>query len=323
MKILLYNSGGGLGDSIQLFDILISLREKFGKNNIYYLSAHQNHFNNALKNYNINLNELKNDILYFGFRWWHFFCSKKKIQKDNLIDKFDLIIDLQSKFRNTIILKQLPHKNFYSPTFDFKFCTFKNDYISSKYDLKNIIFNLEKLLNTQIPQKKYNINLINKEYFDTAKKLLPENNYIGFSMTQGNKYRKKSWSFDNFINLAKDIIIRNKKPVFFIEKENTELINKIKKEISNALFPELQTSLSGPPLITALSTRLEKAVSIDNGIMHMISLANIPMIVLFGPTNSKKFAPKIDKIDILDSKLIYNSNDILTIKKQDILNLIK
>ena len=89
------------------------------------------------------------------------------------------------------------------------------------------------------------------------------------------------------------------------------------------MFPELQTSLSGPPLITALSTRLEKAVSIDNGIMHMISLANIPMIVLFGPTNSKKFAPKIDKIDILDSKLIYNSNDILTIKKQDILNLIK
>ena len=81
MKILLYNSGGGLGDSIQLFDILISLREKFGKNNIYYLSAHQNHFNNALKNYNINLNELKNDILYFGFRWWHFFCSKKKYKK--------------------------------------------------------------------------------------------------------------------------------------------------------------------------------------------------------------------------------------------------
>ena len=68
---------------------------------------------------------------------------------------------------------------------------------------------------------------------------------------------------------------------------------------------------------------ISKIISIDNGIMHMIGLANIPMIVLFGPTNSEKFAPKIDKIDILDSKLIYNSNDILKIKVQDVLNLMK
>ena len=74
--------------------------------------------------------------------------------------------------------------------------------------------------------------------------------------------------------------------------------------------------------MSMLSTRLEKVVSIDNGIMHMISLSNIPMIVIFGPTNSKKFAPKIDKIEILDSKLIYHSNDIMTITEEDVLRLI-
>ena len=67
MKILIYNSGGGLGDSIQLLDIIYSLREKFGPNNIFYLSAHKNHFNNSLSDYNIQLNELKTDIIYFGF----------------------------------------------------------------------------------------------------------------------------------------------------------------------------------------------------------------------------------------------------------------
>ena len=45
-------------------------------------------------------------------------------------------------------------------------------------------------------------------------------------------------------------------------------------------------------LVTALSSRLDQAVSIDNGVMHMMGLADIPMIVLFGPTNSEKFAPK-------------------------------
>ena len=91
-----------------------------------------------------------------------------------------------------------------------------------------------------------------------------------------------------------------------IEKNNIELINKIKNEVNNAMFPELETTLNGPPLVSALSTRLQKVVSIDNGIMHMVGLANIPMIVLFGPTNPSKFAPKINNIDILDSKLIYN-----------------
>ena len=80
------------------------------------------------------------------------------------------------------------------------------------------------------------------------------------------------------------------------------MINKIKSEIKEALFPEHDSNLSSPALVTALATRLEKAISIDNGVMHMISLASVPMIVLFGPTNSKKFAPNQKNIKILDSK---------------------
>ena len=54
----------------------------------------------------------------------------------------------------------------------------------------------------------------------------------------------------------------------------------------------------------------------------MIGLADIPMLVLFGPTNSKKFSPKIKNIDILDSKIIYNSNEISNITEEDVLKLI-
>ena len=215
MKILIYNSGGGLGDSIQLLDIIYSLREKFGSNNIFYLSAHKNHFNNSLFDYNIQLNELKTDIIYFGFRFWHLFKSKKNILKYNSIDHFDLIVDLQSKLRNTIILKQFPSKYFYSSTLNFKFCSVAKDYISTKFDLKNILINIEKLLDTEIPFKKYDFNEINEKYFNEAKRLLPDDNYVGFSVTQGNEYRKKSWPIEKFINVAKKISLLNKKPVFF------------------------------------------------------------------------------------------------------------
>ena len=185
MKILIYNSGGGLGDSIQLFDLISSLSEKYGQNNIFYLSAHKNHFNDALEDYNIKINNLRTEVSYFGFRLWHFLSSKRKLLSKNSIEKFDLIIDLQSKLRNTLILKQIPNRHFYSSTLNFKFCSTHKDYISTKYDNNNIILNLEKLLNDKIVLRKYDTDLIENKYFTEAKRLLPDRNYIGFSITQG------------------------------------------------------------------------------------------------------------------------------------------
>lgn len=318
MKILIYNSGGGIGDSIQLFDIILTLKKNFSKDEIYYISAHDNHFNQKLLDFNLEVKPLITEIKYFGFRVWHFFYAKK-ILKKNLIENFDLIIDLQSKLRNTLILRQFPHKNFYSSTLNFKFCTKKNQYLLTKHNIQNVITNLEKILGYSIPFYEYKVDLINKKYFDEAKKLLPQKNYIGFSITQGNEYRKKSWPIKNFINLANEISKLNKIPVFFIEKDNKDLINYISLSVKGAIFPETQSSLSGPPFVTALASRLEKSISIDNGIMHMIALAKIPMIVLFGPTSSEKFSPKHNNVSVLDSKKIYNSSDISKITLNDVL----
>ena len=39
-NILIYNSGGGLGDSIQLFDLVTSLKINFKGATVFYLGAH-------------------------------------------------------------------------------------------------------------------------------------------------------------------------------------------------------------------------------------------------------------------------------------------
>ena len=315
-KILFYNSGGGLGDSIQLFSLILSLKNHYKDSELYYLGAHQNHFQGKLKEFNINIKTLDLDIKYFGFRWWHLFFVKKKFKILNF-DKMDLIIDLQSKIRNTIILKKIPHDHFYSSTFSFKFCSRRFLYSS-----KNNFLNIKNFLNLDLKEIKYNLKHLPEKYFLEAKRLLPDKNYIGFSVTQGNAYRKKSWSIDNFINLAHKISEKNKIPVFFIEKSKTEIINKIKFVLPNALFPEHYSKISSPALVVALSTRLDLGISIDNGVMHMMGLADIPMIVLFGPTDSDKFAPQINSIKTLDSKKIYNSKNINTITVHDVFKLI-
>ena len=315
-RILIYNSGGGLGDSIQIIPLILSLKNHFRKSKIFYLGAHKNHFDGKLKEYNLKIETLNLNLKYFGFRWWHYLYVKKKFNSINET-KFDLIIDLQSKFRNSLILKRIPHYDFYSTTLNNFFSTNK-----IKLKSKDHIENLNIFLNDKIKKIKFNFNKLPKNLLNEAKRLLPKSNYVGFSVTQGNHYRKKSWSIYKFISLANKCLIKNKVPVFFIEKSEEQIIDKIKNQVPAAQFPELNSKLSCPALVTALATRLDQAVTIDNGVMHMMGLAEIPMIVLFGPTSSEKFAPKNNYVKILDSKKIYNTSDIDTISVDEVYNLI-
>ena len=100
------------------------------------------------------------------------------------------------------------------------------------------------------------------------------------------------------------------------------MINEIKSKVPNALFPELDSSIVSPALVTALSTRLEKGITIDNGVMHMMGIAKIPLITLFGPTNSEKFSPSYANVKILDSKVLYKTKDVNFITVEDVLKYI-
>ena len=95
-----------------------------------------------------------------------------------------------------------------------------------------------------------------KEIFNEAKRLLPNSNYVGFSITQGNEYRKKSWSIYKFTSLANKIFSKNKIPVFFIEKDKIDLIEKIKNQVPSAIFPELNSKLACPALSNSFSIKI-------------------------------------------------------------------
>ena len=64
-KILIYNSGGGLGDSIQIIDLILSLQNYYKDCELFYLGAHKNHFDGKLKEFNIKIQtlDLKLNIL--------------------------------------------------------------------------------------------------------------------------------------------------------------------------------------------------------------------------------------------------------------------
>ena len=253
---------------------------------------------------------------------WHAFAIKNIIKKKN-IDDFDLIIDLQSKLRNSLILKLLPYKRFISSCMNFQLSKPRIRIKKNKKINTTIIQAINYMYNTNYVLKDFDINKIDKKFFNESERLLPKNNYVGFSITQGNVYRKKEWPIKNIFECCKKLKEKNKIPVFLIEKKNKILKEKIKKLIPDALFPEHDSNLSSPALVTCIGTRLDFAITIDNGIMHMLSLAKVPLISLFGPTDSEKFAPKYKGSIVLDSKKIYKTKKISSITSEDVLQAVK
>jgi len=321
-RVLLYNSGGGIGDAIQILSLLNTLKNELKNTKFYYLTAHENHFNSTLKDLNCEIESLNLKIKYFGFRWWHALIVQKRFKMLN-IESFDLILDLQSKIRNSLILKMIPHKKFISSTFNFKLSKPKLNIKKENTIIETILKAINILLEKNYQLTEYNIDKIHEKFHSESEKLLPNKNYVGFSITQGNVYRKKEWPLDSIIKISNKLLEKSKIPVFLIEKKNTELKNKINSLLPKALFPEHESELGCPALVACLGKRLDFAISIDNGVMHMLSLSKVPMITLFGPTDAEKFAPKYEQSIILDSKKIYNSKNVSDISVEDVLEAVK
>lgn len=317
-RVLLYNSGGGIGDAIQILPLINALKTELKNTKFYYLCAHENHFNSTLSDFGCRIDTLDLGIKYFGFRWRHLFIIKKKLNDHN-IKRYDLIIDLQSKIRNSLVLKMIPHKFFISSSFNYKFSKPSLNIKKKNKINENILQAVNSILNINCKLIDFDINNIENKFVIESKKLLPNNNYIGFSITQGNVYRKKEWPLNNIVNLCNKLKQNNKTPVFFIEKKNKELKNKIQELLPFSLFPEHESNLSSPALVVCLGKRLEFAITIDNGVMHMLSLSKVPMISLFGPTDARKFAPEYRKSIVLDSKKLHNTKNISAITVEDVL----
>ena len=57
--------------------------------------------------------------------------------------------------------------------------------------------NLSLFLEEDVIELEYKVNQLPKNLLAEAKKLLPKSNYVGFSITQGNEYRKKVGQYIN------------------------------------------------------------------------------------------------------------------------------
>ena len=301
-NILLYNSGGGLGDSLLMIPLMQWLKEFYKLSKIYYIQNGKNkHFNSSLNEFKEpaveTLDFLPENFAFFKLNrinsYSNFNLSKTIIKKIG-INKFDLIIDTQTRINNSLIIRSIPHKYFISPAAKFILSNPKKLILDSKHITGRIFNYLEKVLkkNILIP---FELKNMDKKYSDEVSNLFDKDKkYIGFSITAGHPTRKKEIPIETIIKVANYFDKKNLVPTFLVEEKYKSLITKIKDGVKNSFFPEHKAndSLKNPFLVIAIGKKLQSAISIDNGILHMLALAGTKIAVFFNENqSSEKFRP--------------------------------
>ena len=80
---------------------------------------------------------------------------------------------------------------------------------------------------------------------------------------------------------------------------------KLRNAVPDALYPTAPTDEFFTPTVSfsiALGQRLAAAVANDSGAGHILALADIGLISLFGPTSPEKFAPTTKKCQVIKAQ---------------------
>ena len=321
-NILFINTGGGIGDALYSLPLINHINERFLPNKIFYYSADEENFwfeNKLLEYKPKNLITIKKFPFQFGFRKFHNKLSRSLIDSFDF-DQFDLIIDNQTRLKNTLIYKKIPHKHYVSPCMRYLFS--KPFFFRKKR--KNIISRLTDYLNT-ITNKNlkpnYNIQ-IPKSYSDQAEKLiLKDKKYIGFSLTAGHLTRIKELSLKEIIKLCNHYSEKYT-PTFFIEDKYKDIKLEIKNNVKDSFFPEefLENNFKKPMMVTALGSLTEFNITIDNGISHMLSFSNNKNYIFFNKS-SEKFLPQNKKSIGFDCEK--ENKEINSLTSEEILTFIE
>lgn len=125
---------------------------------------------------------------------------------------------------------------------------------------------------------------------------------IGFAVGSGNTFVKKEWPPDRFFAVARKVAERGARPAFLIGPAERPMVDAIRAAVPTALIttldqPDPATGAVGIELAIAVGKRLAAAVVNDSGLAHVLAAADLPLVVLYGPTTPQRWAPEVASLE--------------------------
>jgi len=301
-KNILVIRSGAIGDVLMITPFLKAIRKKFPRAKINYLVGE---WSKSILEDNKNINKIIpfDDNIVYKKKLFKIIRLIKKIRKE----KYDLCFVMDKSYHWGIFAILCGIKNRIG--FDRAGEGFANNinisFDGSKYELD---YNLElaKKVGANTEDQKMEINT-NKKDLIFADNLIKKNNIKGKiigiapggAKNPGQNMFIKRWPLEKYIQLIEKIN-KNNNIILFGGPGDKEIGEKIESKIeSKNLYSVIgKTSLKQA---AALIKKCNLFITHDSGLMHLAAATGIKLIALFGPTPSKRFAPK--NAVLIESKL--------------------
>lgn len=213
-------------------------------------------------------------------------------------ERFSVVIDTQVVVWRTLLARRLKHELFVSPCAKYRFSDRKPPagYVKPRHVVDRL-FDLLEVATGQRPVLDKAV-AVPADAEAEARVLLPDGPaYVAIAPGAGKRH--KCWPLSGFVEVAKAQAARGRVPVFILGPAETEWVPELRAAVPQALFPLQDAALSEPrytPLRTiALSRRCSAALANDSGTSHLFGTADVPLLVLYGPTDALKLMPKVKR----------------------------
>ena len=286
--VAIYKSGGGLGDLAQSILLFRSFKQMFPQAKIIYLGLFQRPRCDTLFR---NIPYIDEYVEYIRpgpqktLREYFSFLKKN-------FRKFDLIVDVQSKFAPSFYLWLLRPRYFLSRNPFFSSWRFLVNpkmkvHVTAKMLALVRILGFEKIdLNPVID--------ISGEYLRFAQDYLKDYSGPFISILPGAGHPYKIWDKDKFAALADRFYSMGYQVILIGAEGERQLLLKIAQMMQNKpIIPQLEEPKFGQDPIYSIGLFKSSALAVgcDCGGLHLASLAGCPVVGIYGPTNPVKSGP--------------------------------
>ncbi|HZZ34307.1 MAG TPA: glycosyltransferase family 9 protein [Caulobacteraceae bacterium] len=215
--------------------------------------------------------------------------------------RFDLVVDTQSDWRQTIAVRRAAAGPFIAATLGFLLSSRRP---RAKPPIQigpriGLLFSLAAGAQvTPTDPWKADAAALAK-----AARLLPDGPaYVGLAPGTGG--REKRWPLERYIALARRLAASRRAPVFILGPDEAGEAAKIAAAVPQARFPDTRAiagdDAGGPRLVIALASRLAAAVANDAGPGHMLAAGGAPLVSLHrSARTAEKFRPAADRLELL------------------------
>jgi ADP-heptose:LPS heptosyltransferase len=292
-RIGVFVPGDGIGDAMMRIPLLHAMRERWPAHTVWWVTKGATAMSGALREYAAPYLER----IHTGFDGES--RASVMFREAAQLPRFDVVFNFYTRIASVLLLKCILAPRLHYSTLALQLGSSHRDpqwLVTRPKHMFDRIRSIAVAAGCELPPAR-SVFEVGPAARRAAAGLIPAGGRaIAFAVASGNTSIQKNWPVERFLAVAEQRRAAGDVPVFLIGPAERPFADRIRSALPNAILaqldrPDPETGAAGIELTLAVAERLTAAVLNDSGLAHVLAVAGLPQLVLFGPTDPARWAP--------------------------------